>query len=123
MIKELIERLNTAPNYDDYRQLTYELIEQSMQIAEIKILIAGLKNSIKDDEADILIELKTQTEKKMTLPEIDAVIRFKTEKKRNELNQQQVMVEKIVAQYEATQPFLRAVDGSLFYLNNTKNNV
>lgn len=119
-MEKLLEKLNISPNYDDYRQVTYQLIWIANQISTIKIEIAKLNNELKDIEADMTLELKSM-EKKPTEIEIKSLIRQKQKEKNLLILENKNKLEKLEWSIDSINKFLSAVDWSLYYINSIKN--
>jgi len=121
-MKELLKKLNINPTYEDYRECRYRLIELAESIANLEIAIASMKEENKIYEAERVAEIKNW-EKKMTIKDIEAIIKKELEEKTKEILDLDARMKISKAQYESVDKFLKAVDSSLYYLNNNKNDI
>ena len=121
-MKELLKKLNINPTYEDYRECRYEMINLAESIANLEIAIASMKEENKIYEAERVKEIKNW-EKKMTIKDIEAEIKKELEDKTKEILELDAKIKISKAQYDSVDKFLKAVDSSLFYLNNKKNDV
>ena len=108
-MKDLLEKLNIAPTYDDYRDCRYRLIEVAQNIAEVGVEITREKELVAIREAE-LVEMIKKTEEKITIKEIESRIRKELKQENEYLIELKAKEMKMKAQYEAVDKFLRAVD-------------
>jgi len=121
-MKEILNRLNKNPTYEDYRECRYQLISLAENIAIIDIEIASKKEELKIKEAERVAELKSDGVKR-TIKDIESIITQETKNQKQEIINLQAENTKNKARYEAVDKFLKAVDSSLYYLNNQKNDI
>lgn len=99
-MQELLEKITIAPNWELLSQLGYAIYELGQEVVEIKTLIMGMKEKMKDIEAKKLLDIKANKELKLTLPEIEAVTRIDTEEIRWKILYNDCKKELLYAKYE-----------------------